>query len=101
MKLKKGDRVLVVKGKDKGKTERIEKVFSKENKVLLLGVNTYKRHVKGNIQGQQSDIKTIVKPLPVTSVQIICPKCNKPTRVGYLTTKNKKERICRKCKRTI
>lgn len=101
MKLKKGDQVIVVKGKDKGKTEKIEKVFSKEEKVLLLGVNTYKRHVKGNFTGQQSEIKTIVKPLPVANVQLICPKCNKPTRVGYEITKNKKERICRKCKKTI
>lgn len=101
MKLVKNDEIKVVAGKDKGKTGKIEKVFTKENKVLVAGVNQYKRHMKAREQGQQSEIITITKPLPVANVQLICPKCKKITRVGYKVEGEKKVRICRKCKATI
>ena len=101
MKLKKNDLVTVVKGKDKGKTEKIEKVFAKEGKVLVTGVNQYKRHLKGRAGGQKSEIVVITKPLPVSNVVLVCPKCKKMTRVGYLLTKTGKVRICKKCKKEI
>jgi large subunit ribosomal protein L24 len=101
MKLVKNDEVKVVTGKDKGKTGKIEKVFTKEVKVLVSGVNQYKKHMKAREQGQQSEIITITKPLPVANVQLICPKCKKITRVGYKMEGEKKVRICRKCKATI
>lgn len=101
MKLKKGDLVTVVKGKDTGKTEKIEKVFSKENKVVVTGVNQYKRHVKSRMQGQKSEIITLTKPLPIANVQLVCPKCKKLTRVGYKMLKDEKVRYCKKCKAEI
>ncbi|MCL5970640.1 MAG: 50S ribosomal protein L24 [Patescibacteria group bacterium] len=101
MKLKKGDEVKVVKGKDKGKTGKIEKVFSKEDKVLILGVNQYKRHMKARTQTQKSEIITKTFPLPVSSVMLICPKCHLETKVEYSVNGDKKERICKKCKQTI
>lgn len=101
MKLKKGDLVTVVKGKDTGKTEKIEKVFSKEGKVLVTGVNQYKRHVKARMQGQKSEIITLTKPFSVANVQLVCPKCKKLTRVGYKMLKNEKVRICKKCNAEI
>ncbi|HEX7042924.1 MAG TPA: 50S ribosomal protein L24 [Patescibacteria group bacterium] len=108
MKLIKNDEVKVVAGKDKGKTGKIEKVFSKEEKVLVTGVNQYKRHLKGGYGDQKSEIVTITKPLPVANVQLVCPKCKKLTRVGYKVeaTKTKsgsttKVRICRKCGKEI
>lgn len=101
MKLVKNDEIKVVAGKDKGKTGKIEKVFTKEYKVLVAGVNQYKRHMKAREQGQQSEIITITKPLPVANVQLICPKCKKITRVGYKLEGDKKVRICRKCKAAI
>lgn len=101
MKLKKGDTVLVTKGKDKGKQGNIEKVYPKENKVLILDVNQYKRHVKKNVTGQSSEIVTITKPLPATNVALVCPKCKKQTRVGYKVEKGIKVRICRKCAKEI
>lgn len=93
-KLKKGDDVKVVIGKDKGKTGKIEKVLSKDSKVLVGGINLYKRHVKAKAQGQKSEIITLVKPLPVSNVAIVCPKCKKQTRVGFA---DNGARICRKC----
>lgn len=101
MKLKQGDLVTVVRGKDSGKTEKIVKVFSKEAKVVVENVNQYKRHVKARLQGQKSEIITITKPLAVANVQLVCPKCKKLTRVGYKMLKDEKVRYCKKCKAEI
>ena len=102
MKIKKGDTVLVTSGKDKGKKETVERVLGSSNKVLVIGVNQYKRHVKKNpYTGQGSEIVTITKPLPVANVALICPKCKKQTRVGYKVEKDRKIRICKKCKKEI
>ncbi|SRR5260221_2204952 len=109
MKLLKNDEVKIVTGKDKGKSGKIEKVFSKIEKVLVPGVNQYKRHMKARQEGQPSEIVTITKPLPIANVQLICPKCKKITRVGYRLEKSakgesssgRKVRICRKCNAVI
>jgi large subunit ribosomal protein L24 len=101
MKLQKNDEVKVLRGKDAGKTGKLEKVYTKEMKVVVTGVNQYKRHVKARSQGQQSEIITITKPLPVSQVALVCPKCKQQTRVGYTVEKDKKVRICRKCGKEI
>lgn len=101
MKLKKGDEIKVLKGKDAGKTGKIEKVFTKEEKVLIPDVNQFKRHKKSRMAGEQSEIITITKPLPVANVALICPSCKKQTRVGYVTEGKEKVRICRKCEAKI
>lgn len=101
MKLIKGDEVKVVLGKDKGKTGKIEQVFTKESAVLVTGVNQYKRHRKAQREGEVSEIVTITKPLTVAKVQLVCPKCKKVTRVGYKMEKDKKVRVCRKCNAVI
>ena len=101
MKLKKGDEVKVVRGKDKGRTGKIDRVLSKEDKVLVLGVNQYKRHMKARSQKQPSEIITIIKPLPVSNVLLVCPKSHLTTRVGFSIDKDQKIRICKKCKQTI
>lgn len=101
MKLLKNDEVKIVAGKDKGKSGKVEKVFTKTQKVLVAGVNQYKRHMKARSQNETSEIVTITKPLPVANVQLICPKCKKITRVGYKIEKDKKTRICRKCEAVL
>ncbi len=101
MKIRKNDEVRIVSGKDKGKTGKVEKVFTKKSQVLIGGINQYKRHQKGRMQGQKSEIITITKPLPMSVVMIVCPKCSKPTRIGYLLRDEKKIRICKKCKQGI
>ncbi len=98
MKLKLGDQVKVIKGKDSGKLGKVEKVFSKEDKVLVEGVNQYKRHIKARMQGQKSEIITLTKPLSLTNVMVMCPKCKQPTRVGIKVLKDSKVRVCKKCK---
>lgn len=101
MKLKKNDEVIIVKGKDKGKKGKIEKVFVKENKVLIPGVNLYKRHYKSKLQNKPSEIIQITKPFISSSVALICPNCHKPTRIGYKIDNKEKIRICKKCNKKI
>ena len=110
MKLRKGDEVKIVLGKDKGKVGKIEKVYPQEQKVLIGGVNQYKRHLKSKTQGQKSEIITLTKPLNVAAVSLICPKCHKITRVGFSAKGGsisgrkigeEKARLCRKCGKLI
>lgn len=101
MKLKKGDNVKIVLGKDKGKEAKIEKVFSKTQKVKVTGVNLYKRHLKARSQGQPSEIVAVTLPLSVHNVALICPHCKLQTRIGFEVEKNGKIRVCRKCKKKI
>ena len=102
MKLRKNDKVQVMAGKDKGRTGIIEQVFSKTGKILVGGVNIYKKHTKSRGGKDKGGIIDITKPLPVASLSLICPKCGKVVRVGYQIEKSgEKARICKKCKEII
>ena len=102
MKFKKGDEVIITAGKDKGKKGKIDKTFPKKGTVLLPGLNVFKRHVKKRDEKNPGGVIPFARPLPVASIAVICPKCGKPTRVGYKSASGgKKLRICRKCKSTI
>ncbi len=101
MKLKKGDEVKVVRGKDKGKTGKVEKVFPKLNKIVIPNVNLFKRHLKARSQNQPSEIITLTKPLQVSNVKLVCPKCHLTTRVSYKLDNKSKIRICIKCRQEI
>ncbi len=101
MKILKNDEVIVTLGKDKGKMGKVEAVLAKEGKVVVPGINEFKKHVKGRMQGQKSEIITITKPIVVSKLALMCPKCHKPTRVGYKTEDNKKVRVCRKCDKAL
>jgi len=100
MKLKKGDKVQIIKGKDKGRKGKIEKVFPKKNQVQIPGINVFKKHARPRGQ-TQGGIIDIVKPVSVSKVALICPKCKKPSRVGYRLEGKAKKRICRRCQETI
>jgi len=101
MKIKKGDEVIITIGKDSGKRGKVEKILPKKNKVVVGGLNIYKKHLKARGQNKQGGIIDIVKPVAVSNISLICPKCNKPTRVGYRIEGNDKIRICRKCDQAI
>lgn len=101
MKLKVGDKVIITKGKDRGREGVVEKIFPKIGKVIVPGLNVYKKHRKP-VGGQEGGIIEFSRPYPISSVSLICPLCKKKTRVGYRLTKDgQKKRICRKCKRYI
>lgn len=97
MKLRKGDEVIIATGKDKGKMGKVERVLIKGDSVIVPGVSEYKRHTKARMQGQQSEIVTITKPIAISKVALMCPKCHKRTRIGFKQDKDKKVRICKKC----
>src|SRR3990172_5149545 len=100
LKFKVGDKVKITSGKDKGREGKIEKLIVREARALVPGINIYKKHVKG-VPGQKGGIYEIPRPLPFSSLAIICPKCSKPTRIGFRLLSEGKVRICRKCKREI
>lgn len=97
MKLKKGDEVIITSGKDRGKRGKIEKIIPAEGKVLLPGLNVYKKHVKKKDEAHPGGIIEFSRPLPVANVALVCPKCSKPTRVGFKIEGDEKLRICKRC----
>jgi len=98
MRVKKGDKVYILTGKDRDKTGTISKVLPKEGKVIVDGVNMVKKAVKGNKQNPQGGIVEKAAPINVSNVQIICSGCNKSAKIGFKTLKDgKKERVCKKC----
>lgn len=99
MKIKKGDQVLVISGKWKGKVGKVLKAFPREKKILVEGVNLVKKHLRPKRSGEKGQIIEIPKPIWVSKVKLICPSCKKPTRVGYKILEEKKEKIryCKKC----
>ena len=102
MKLKKGDTVLVTAGKDRGRKGKIKRAYPKLNQVLVAGLNIYKKHIKAQSKEKPGGIIEFSRPLPVASVALLCPKCKKPTRAGYLfDKKGEKHRICKKCQEYI
>ena len=101
MKLKTGDKVVVIAGKDKGKEGNITKVLKNENKVVVEGINVAKKHIKPNGQTAGS-IVDIELPIHASNVMILDPKTKKPSRIGHTTDKNgKKVRITKKSNSTL
>ena len=96
-KIKKGDEVQLLLGKDRGKKGKVEKIS--DGKVVVGGLNVYKRHVR-KYQGVEGGIIEIVKPVNISNVGLVCPNCGKVTRVGFDLSDGKK-RICKKCKKVV
>jgi large subunit ribosomal protein L24 len=101
MKIKKGDTVLVICGKYRGKTGKVLKVLPKEGKILVEGVNIVKKHQRPKREGEKGQIVELPAPIDISNVKLICPNCKKATRVGYKISKGKKSRICKKCGQEI
>lgn len=100
LKIKVGDTVKIVAGKDKGREGKVEMVLPKSDSVVVPEVNMYKKHVKGQ-QGQKGGMYDLPRPLNVAKVALICPNCKKITRVGFEEVKGEKIRVCKKCKKQI
>ena len=97
MKVKKGDTVQVLSGNDKGKTGEVIEVMPKQEKVVVKGVNIRKKHVKPRKQGDEGGIISVESAIHTSKVNVVCPKCNKPARIGYKMEKDGKVRVCKKC----
>ena len=102
MKIKKGDNILVVSGKDRGKKGKVTQVFLSERRLVVDGVNKMIKHVKPRREGEKGQRLEFFAPLDISNVMLVCPKCSKPSRVGYkMTTGKEKQRICRKCQEAV
>jgi large subunit ribosomal protein L24 len=98
MKIRKGDRVVVLQGKDRGREGTVTFAYPDKGKVIVDGANVAKRHQKPTRQTQQGGIIDKEMPIDVSNVAIICASCGKPTRVGHrFEPDGTKVRICRKC----
>ena len=101
MNFKTGDKVVVIAGKDKGKSGKITKVLRSENKIAIEGVNIVKKHVKANGQTAGSIVE-MEAPINASNAMIVDPKTGKASRIGHTTDKNgKKVRVAKKSNSTI
>ncbi len=99
MKIKKGDNVKILYGKDNGKQGVVLAISN--GKVIVEGLNMFKKHVKGDGKEKKSEILTIAKPLDISKLMLLCPNCGKPTRVSLKRENGKVERVCKKCGKVI
>ncbi len=94
--VKTGDEVIVIQGKDRGKRGKVLQVSPSEGKVIVEGVNIVSKHVKPRKMGEAGGILKAESALYADKVQLICPKCGQPTRVGHVIEDGKKFRVCKK-----
>lgn len=97
-KIKKGDTVVVIAGKDNGKKGEVSKVLPKKERVLIDGLNVVKKHKKSQGENKKPNIVEEATPIHISNVMYYCPKCDQGVRLGIKTDKEgKKQRYCRKC----
>ena len=101
MKIRKGDQVLIISGKDKGRKGKVIEASPKEGRIVVEGINLRKKHMRPKKAGEKGQIVELPGPLSVSNVKLICPKCKKTTRVGYKLEGEKKYRVCKKCGQEI
>ena len=97
MRIKKGDKVLIIKGKDRGKSGVITNVLPKSDKVIIEGLNLIKKQVRPRKQGEKGQIVHIPRPIIIPNIMLVCKSCGKPTRIGYGKEGKRKFRVCKQC----
>jgi large subunit ribosomal protein L24 len=95
--IKKGDVVKVLAGKDRGKTGKVLRVDKELGKASVEGVNVFKKHSRPKRQGEKGEIVMVTRPMQLSNLMVLCATCGKPTRVGTRIEKNAKSRICKQC----
>jgi len=102
MKIIKQDNVLIIKGKDRGKSGKVERVLPEVGKIVVTGINLAKRHEKPRSKAKPGGVTLFPAPFRADNVMLICPSCDASTRVGYKRLEGgKRVRVCRKCQNTI
>ena len=102
MKIRKNDTVLIVAGKDRGKSGKVRFAYPKDEQLLVEGINFIKRHTRARGTVRQAGIIEREEPIHVTNVMLLCSKCNHPTRVGSrFLADGRKIRVCRSCGEVI
>ena len=98
MKIRKGDNVQIMAGKDSGKRCKILKVNLKSGKVLVQGLNMFKKHQRPKKQGDKGEVISVSRFLDASNAMLVCNSCDKPARIGYKIEGDSKARYCKKCK---
>jgi large subunit ribosomal protein L24 len=101
MKIKKGDNIKITAGKDSGKTGKVLKVLPSKNKVLIEGLNLYKKHVRPKNQGEKGQMVSVPRPIDASNAMLVCPSCGRAVRAGYKIEEKTKKRYCKKCSALI
>lgn len=102
LKLRKGDTIQVVKGKDAGKKGKVLEIFSDSSRALVEGINLVKKHKRQTQQDQKGGIVSIEAPISIANLKFLCKHCNRPVRVGFkLLSDGTKSRFCKSCKEVI
>lgn len=100
-KIKKGDEVVMISGRDKGKKGKILKIISKSNRVVVDGLNLIKKHKKPTRQGEKGEVVQLPRMVDISNIALYCSHCGRSVKVGYRQSGDKKIRICRKCHEAI
>lgn len=101
-KIKRGDRVLVLTGKDKGTISTVKRVFPRKGRAIVENVNVVKKHQRARREGEVSGIVEIEAPIHLSNLMLVCPRCHEPTRVGFrFRDDGRKVRYCKRCKEDI
>ena len=101
-KVRRGDSVQVMKGRDRGKQGQVQRVLTKEGRLLVDGVNLVRRHQRPRPGLQQAGIITIEAPIHSSNVKVVCPHCNQPARLGFtFLSDGRKVRFCKKCRESM
>ena len=101
MKVKKGDTVLIVAGKDKGKKGKVKACFPKEKKIKVEGLALVKKVIRPKREGEKGQIVEIPRRIDVSNIKLVCPHCHEAVRVGYTIKDGRKVRVCQKCHQVI
>jgi len=96
-KIRKNDKILVISGQDRGRIGKILRVVPKADKVVVEEMNIITKHIKPKKQGEKGQRIQTPAPMHWSNVKLICPKCNKATRIGFGINKGRKFRVCKKC----
>jgi large subunit ribosomal protein L24 len=100
-KVKKGDRVKVISGDDRGKIGKVLRIFPAENRVLVEGVNIVTKHQRPTATIREPGIIKKEAPIPISKVKVLCPECGVPTRIGFAWVEGRKLRRCQQCGATF
>jgi len=101
IKIRKGDTVRVIRGRSRGEEGKVSRVIREKRMLIIEGVNLLRKHQRPTGQNKPSGIMEIPGPVRIDCVMLVCPKCSKPTRVGFSFEDGKKVRVCKKCGEAI
>lgn len=97
IKIKKGDLVKILSGKDKGKTGKVIRVDKVNNRISVDGVNVYKKHARPKRQGEKGEVVLVTRPFNISNASLVCSSCGKNVRAAFRFENKRKTRYCKKC----